>query len=104
MNLNISKINVWVLVLLAAGNISVTAQPGDRAKPKDFDAFRIITDRNIFDPNRRPPRVNREAPPPAVDSFTLTGTMSYQKGFFAVFDGTSSDYHKVLEPGGTTVE
>ena len=27
--------------------------------------------------------------------------MSYEKGRFAVFDGTSSDYHKVLEPGGS---
>jgi hypothetical protein len=102
MNLNISQIKMCALVLLAvAGNLSVLAQPaGGPAKLKDFDAFKIITDRNIFDPNRRPPRVNREAPAPAVDSFSLTGTMSYEKGFFAVFDGTSSDYHKVLEPGG----
>ena len=69
--------------------------------PNDFSAFKIITDRNIFDPNRRPRIAAQQAEQPIVDSFSLAGTMSYEKGLFAVFDGTSSDYHRVLEPGGS---
>jgi hypothetical protein len=32
-----------------------------------------------------------------VDSFGLVGTMSYEKGPFAFFDGTSSEYRKALK-------
>jgi hypothetical protein len=66
----------------------------------DYAAFKVIVDRNIFDPNRLPhgpgaPTVRR--PPKSFDSLTLVGTMSYEKGTFAFFDGTSSDYKKALK-------
>ena len=66
----------------------------------DYAAFKIIVDRNIFDPNRAP---HREKPPQVVsrsksfDSLTLVGIMSYEKGTFAFFDGTSSEYKKALK-------
>jgi hypothetical protein len=41
------------------------------------------------------------APQKTVEAFTLVGTMSYEKGIFAFFDGTSSDYKKVLKPNDT---
>ena len=66
----------------------------------DFSAFRLITERNIFDPNRSP-RAVVSARPKTVDAFSLVGTMSYAKGDFAFFDGTSSDYRKVLKVAGT---
>lgn len=67
----------------------------------DYAAFKIIADRNIFDPNRYPrrsgaPPVRREAPR-SFDSLTLVGTMTYEKGTFAFFDGTSSQYKKALK-------
>lgn len=71
----------------------------------EFSSFRIISERNIFDPNRsgrraeRAPRETRRAP--RVDSFSLVGTMSYAKGAFAFFDGSGSDYRKSLAPGAT---
>jgi hypothetical protein len=34
-------------------------------------------------------------------TFSLAGTMSYRKGMFAFFNGTSSDYQKALQEGGT---
>jgi hypothetical protein len=66
----------------------------------DYAAFRLIADRNIFDPNRLPhgrgtPTVRRA--PKSFDSLTLVGTMTYEKGTFAFFDGTSSDYKKALK-------
>ena len=35
-----------------------------------------------------------------VDSFSLVGTMAYEKGAFAFFDGTSSEFAKVLKTDG----
>jgi hypothetical protein len=66
----------------------------------DYAAFKMIVDRNIFDPNRFPRRTGTSivrTPPTRVDSLTLVGTMSYEKGTFAFFDGTSSDYKKALK-------
>jgi len=65
----------------------------------DFDSFRLITERNIFNPNRSGRRDYSRREPDRrsrVESFALVGTMSYEKGRFAFFDGTSSDYRKVI--------
>jgi len=86
------------------------AQNGDRSstngagfpdrgpvKP-DYSAFKLITEKNIFDPNRvrRGPGFVRQQTK-NFDSFALVGVMSYEKGTFAFFDGTSSDYKKALK-------
>jgi hypothetical protein len=86
-------------VFLAAWNSS--AQTNADSGP-NFSSFSIITRRNIFDPNRSPGYVRPDrtyASRPTVDSLNLVGTMSYPKGKFAFFDGSSSQYKKVLEPG-----
>jgi hypothetical protein len=64
----------------------------------DYAAFRVVAERNIFDPNRSPRSNATASRPKAVDSFSLVGTMSYEKGAFAFFDGSSDDYKKVLKP------
>lgn len=69
----------------------------------DYNHYRLIAERNIFNGNRSPGRANaprdtRRAP--RVDEFALAGTMSYEKGRYAFFDGSSSDYRKVLQEGG----
>jgi hypothetical protein len=59
----------------------------------DYAAFKLIVDRNIFDPNRIKRRGSDPGTPPkSFDALTLRGTMSYWKGTFAFFDGTSSEY------------
>src|SRR5690348_14727991 len=68
-----------------------------------YDAFRLISQRNIFNPNRSmagAAPVARASAPPAVriESFSLLGTMQYEKGNFAFFDGTSSRYKMVAKP------
>lgn len=70
--------------------------------PEGFAAFRLIMERNIFDPNRSPrqsgaPRETTRPRPRTVESFRLVGVMSYEKGRFAFFDGTSADYQKALK-------
>jgi hypothetical protein len=62
-------------------------------RANDPNSFRIISDRNIFDQNRR--ARTRSGPPVRrirVDSFSLVGTMSYEKGNYAFFDGSGSQY------------
>jgi hypothetical protein len=86
-----------------------TATADSAASTKDlagFDEFKIITQRNIFDPNRRPPRRpgsgSEDQPKPRrIDYLNLVGAMSYEKGRFAFFDGSSSDYRKSVKPGDT---
>ncbi len=74
--------------------------PGSEYEPvkPDFSGFKLITERNIFDPNRVPHRPG--APPPVqktIDSFALVGLMRYDKGTFAFFDGSSADYRKAVK-------
>jgi hypothetical protein len=101
--MNLTRSTKWLILALAlASRFSSGGQSNDVPGPADYESFsRFVTERNIFDPNRyarsspdRPshrPTVSRSAP-----SFTLVGTMNYQKGMFAFFDGNSSDLRKVL--------
>ena len=101
--MNQTRSTKWLVLALAlVGGFSAGAQSNGVPGPTDYASFgRFVTERNIFDPNRyarsspdRPnyhPTVSRSAP-----SFTLVGTMNYQKGMFAFFDGNSSDLRKVL--------
>jgi len=98
----------WLALALALANgLFAGAQSNNVPGPTAYSAFsRFITERNIFDPNRYPhssstrsnyrPRASRSAP-----TFTLVGTMSYEKGMFAFFDGNQSDLRKVLYPSDT---
>ena len=70
----------------------------------DYVSFRIISERNIFNPNRSGRssgrNYTRREPDRRVRSerFALLGTMTYEKGRFAFFDGSSSEFRKVLKP------
>jgi hypothetical protein len=94
----------WAVLALALANgFYAAAQLNGVPGPTDYGRFSaFITDRNIFDPGRyshdpnrpRPiftPQQQRYAP-----AFTLVGTMSYEKGMFAFFDGNQSNLRKVL--------
>src|SRR5690349_14566478 len=100
MNAN-SRFKLWMLAALtAAASFSAPAQT-NQSGPKSFDFFKLITERNIFDPSRQPPLIVQPRQRPViVDTFALAGTMSYESGMFAVFDGNNNDYHKVLSNGG----
>jgi hypothetical protein len=66
----------------------------------DRKYFEIISTRNVFDPARsgRRPSIGNYRPR-RVDSFTLAGIMSYEKGDYAFFDGSNSDYRKTVRVG-----
>jgi hypothetical protein len=96
-----------LLAFALANGIGAAAQSNSVSGPADYAQFsRFITERNIFDPNRYShsspgaaiyrPKVTRTAP-----VFTLVGTMHYEKGMFAFFDGNNSDLRKVLYASDT---
>jgi hypothetical protein len=102
MNLKTWQMKFSILAAFGLGAGAAFAQT-NRVNPRDFSAFQIINERNIFDANRQPKMAvqSRPRPPQVVDSFSFLGSMSYDgNGPYAVFNGTHSDYHAVLETGG----
>jgi hypothetical protein len=67
----------------------------------EYTTFKLITERNIFDPNRVRRRGGPVAKAKTVESFGLVGVMSYDKGTFAFFDGSSSAYKKAVKVADT---
>jgi hypothetical protein len=71
----------------------------------DYSTFKLVTDRNIFNAGRSgraPMSSTTEVRRPArVDSFGLVGTMDYEKGTVAFFDGNSSEFRKALQVNST---
>lgn len=105
------RCGVAVAIALLLGAFTAAAQQTNapaNSDPRDYNSYRIITERNIFNQNRTgryvraTTRQSRSRPTQAVaETFSLVGTMAYPKGRFAFFDGTGGDYKKVLEPGAT---
>ena len=82
------------------------AQSNDIPGDTDYSAFsRFITQRNIFDPSRYPKEIRSYHPHPTIHSyapeFTLAGTMTYEKGVFAFFNGNNDELKRVLQVNGT---
>src|SRR5439155_21439289 len=90
---------VTFLLLVAAGSAG-RAQSTNSPARVDYQTFRLISERNIFDPNRssRSGGVRRSRPT-ITKSFALVGTLSYEKGNVAFFVGTDSSYRKDVETG-----
>lgn len=64
----------------------------------DYAAFRDIVELNIFNPNRTRRIRGGPAPPETrFEYFSLAGYISYEKGTFALFNGSSSRYQKALK-------
>jgi hypothetical protein len=92
-------------VVDAASSTNAPAAEGGKKKV-DFGDFRIVGDRNIFNPNRSPRRTSgrggRGGPAPVrVETFSLVGTMSYDQGDMAFFDSSSSAYRKSVRTNDT---
>jgi len=91
---------LWGLALLLSGLWPATAAEGPVA-PR-LEDFKLISDRNIFNPNRSQRQARSERPPPPTErpprreSLALLGTLSYRKGEFAVFGGSESSFRQVL--------
>ena len=71
----------WTASLKGAEEGAVPAQG------RDFPAFKLIYERNIFNPNRRPLSVraaeSEPVKPAKIERFSLIGTLIYEDGSFA---------------------
>jgi hypothetical protein len=77
------------------------AQSTNDSSTTDFSSFQVVVDRNIFNPDRYGHTPHHYESHASVPTFSLAGTMSYRKGMFAFFNGTSDEYRKALQQGGT---
>jgi hypothetical protein len=108
MKLTHAKIYLALATVLAGGT-GAFAQSNGVPSATNYVAFsRFVTDRNIFDPNRTPRYYSSNRPrtttrtrtrPTSAPALTLVGTMSYEKGMFAFFNGNSTDLKKALRAG-----
>ena len=108
------KLNRVKIILLAAlaltGGFVARAQSNRVPGATDYPAFSgFVTDRNIFDPNRVPhtvytprlrTRITHTRTASSAPAFSLVGTMSYQKGYFAFFSGNDDELKRVLPVSG----
>jgi len=89
-------------VLLAADartNNDSRTQTGQSPAVSDF---KIIAERNIFNPKRyaRSSTTRRDTPrtnSSPSETLALTGTMAYEKGWFAFFEGSRTSHNKVVK-------
>ncbi len=100
--MNYSRFTIFSLLGLIC--LSAVAQPATNAPaPNDISAFNLITERNIFNTRRSAkyvPSARRDTRRPArSEAFALVGTLAYEKGPFAFFDGSRSDYKEVAKQG-----
>jgi len=92
----------WTTGFILAAAFFANAQSTDDSNSTDYSSFQVIVQQNIFDPNRYPHRPDNRPPrEPGTPTFSLAGTMSYRKGMYAFFNGTSDEYQKALQNGGT---
>lgn len=81
-----------------------SAGGGDAYGPLDeFAGLRFIAERNIFDPSRSSRLAGAEVERPKPrrsEALTLVGTIAYEKGAYAFFEGSDPQSRKVLETGG----
>jgi hypothetical protein len=72
------------------------------APTASFDTFRVVSDRNIFNPNRTGRRErSTEETPPRVDTLSVVGTMESDRGLRAFFDGSEASYRRAVRVGET---
>ena len=99
---------ILALALAVAASAWAQTNGNQTPGPTDYAQFsRFVATRNIFDPNRQPhspstrTRTTRttRTHSPSTPAFTLVGTMSYEKGWFAFFSGNSDELKQVLPAG-----
>ena len=88
------------MVLLGLWTSFAAQSPRASTEPTDYRNFEIIAKKNIFNPRRSPEYVPTERPMvrTRTETLALVGVMNYGKGPMAFFDGSRSDYRKVLKP------
>ena len=91
-----------LLILSVITCVAMGAGKTNSPPSQEYQAFKLIAERNIFNPNRQPGLV--QGPPPKVEkqskteAFALVGTLIDGGEALAFFDGSDAQYKKVLKP------
>lgn len=92
---------LFAIALLLCLARTAPAQETANSTETNFSRFRLIAERNIFNPNRSgrsDPPVSRPTSRPAqVESFSLVGTLGDGQHWVAFFDGTRSELRGRLQ-------
>jgi hypothetical protein len=99
----------FALALCCLPTVGFAGDTNNTSSAVSLQSFKIVTQRNIFDPNRRagsgergrridPNRLAR------AEGFSLVGTLLDKRGEFAFFSGSDSKYKKVLKVAGTIAD
>jgi hypothetical protein len=83
------KIQFYSLAFLFMGIVIFNADAAD--KGPNFDSFRFVRSRNVFDPSRQPGRSTasvKESTDTNGDTYTLTGVLIHEAKAFAFFTGS----------------
>lgn len=101
-------LSLWTaLPLLGQAATQTNKAPARSTAPTglNYESFKLVNDRNIFDSNRSGGRVgnsdgrSRIVNRTRVESFNLVGTLLTEGKTMAFFDGTDSSYRKALSSG-----
>lgn len=88
-----------------ARTAATAAAPATVAPANSFEAFRIVTEKNIFNPNRVGlTRATPEARAPRVDEIALVGTVEYGGQRVALFESADVAWRKSVREGETLGE
>lgn len=101
------RLSLWLLALLLAwlgANPLAAADKAPAAAPAlKFEDFKIVYERNIFSPSRRAqqPGAGERVTPKKVEGFSLVGTMIYEQGSYAFFNGSEAKYRTAVTVSNT---
>jgi len=89
------------LILAIFGGFPDATAQNHSSGQVDFTGFKSISERNIFDATRSARSSTRSEmeSAPQIDTIRLYGTFIYDKGPFALFTGSSSEYRQELTVG-----
>jgi hypothetical protein len=94
---------ILLLSLLAGAALAADSRSSRKSEPRvdpsSYEYYRPIADHNIFNPNRSGRIQSDGEAPRRVDMIALVGTMDYEKGVLALFDGSDRSYRKAAHVG-----
>jgi len=102
---HINPFGTFGLYLLIFAPLLVPAVAKAGSSSPEFSSFKILLQRNVFDPNRTPFRENsdqsRKPRPNPIDRFTLLGVLINSGDSLAFFEGSQTEFRREFKPGET---
>lgn len=97
-----------VILFSAICSMPLSAQEKKPTTGVEYNSFRIVWEKNIFNPNRLS-RASREivkdpTPVKEADTISLTGSLLYEKESYAFFSGNRPEYQAAVIQGASIAE